>query len=56
MNKKQLIVTWMIGSVITLFISGCATMSSKDKSIKNNSSNVRVSGDVTVSAIDRRGL
>ena len=56
MKKKQLIVARGVGLVITLFISGCATMSPKDKSIKNNSSNVRVSGDVTVSAIDRRGL
>lgn len=50
MNKKQLTVAW----VAVLLLSGCASI--KDKSIKNDSSNVRVSGDVTVSTINRKGF
>ena len=46
----------MLGLVITLWISGCATTSSQDKSKKNDSSNMRVSGDVTVSAVNRKGF
>lgn len=56
MNKKQLTVVWVIGLVIAIFVLGCATMSSKDKSAKNDSKNVRVSGDATVNAINRKGF
>ena len=31
-------------------------VTSQDKSVKNNSSNVRVSGDVTLSTVDRKGF
>ena len=50
MNKKQLIVAW----VVVLLLSGCVLI--QDKSTKNDSSNVRVSGDATVSIIDRKGF
>ena len=49
MTKKQLIVARMLGLVIILFVSGCAT--TKDKP-----SDVRVSGDVTVSTVNRKGF
>jgi len=54
--KKQLTVAWIIGLVIVLFLSGCTTIPAKDKSSKNDSSNVRVSGDVTVSTVNRSGF
>ena len=50
MNKKQLIIVW----VVILLLSGCASI--KDKSTKNDSGNVRVSGDATVNTIDRKGF
>ena len=50
LNKKQLIVVWGI----VLLLSGCALI--QDKSIKNDSGNVSVSGDVTVSTINRKGF
>ena len=46
MNKKQLITAW----VIALLLSGCALV--QDKSKNNDSGSMRVSGDVTVSAIN----
>ena len=48
MNKKQLIVA----CVVALLLSGCASM--QDKSKKDDSGNVRVSGDLTVSAVDKK--
>ena len=56
MNKPQLTVAQVIGLVIVLFLSGCVTTPSQDKSSKNDSGNVRVSGDVTVSTINRKGF
>ena len=50
MNKKQLIVFL----VVMLLLSGCA--SAQDKPTKNDSGNVRVSGDATVSTVDRKGF
>ncbi|MFA4853892.1 MAG: hypothetical protein WC616_00895 [Candidatus Omnitrophota bacterium] len=50
MNKKQLIVAW----VVAFLLSGCASI--KDKSTKNDSGNVRVNGDVTVNTVDRKGF
>jgi hypothetical protein len=49
MNKKQSIAVRMMGLVIILLVSGCAT--TKDKS-----GDVRVSGDVTVSTVNRKGF
>ena len=48
--KKQLIVTW----VVVFLLSGC--VATQDKSIKNDSGNVRISGDVTVSTVNRKGF
>ena len=53
MNRKQLIVARMFGLVIMLFVSGCAT---QDEAKKDNSGNARVSGDLTVSSVDRKGF
>lgn len=50
MNKKQLIVTWEVA----LLLSGCVSI--QDKPTKDDAGNVRVSGDVTVSTIDRKGF
>jgi hypothetical protein len=50
MNKKQLIVV----GLGLLLLSGCVGI--QDRSIKNDSSDVRVSGDVTVSARDRKSF
>ena len=50
MNKKQLIVAW----VVVLLLSGCAGI--PDKSAKKDSSNLSVSGDLTVSTINRKGF
>jgi PBP1b-binding outer membrane lipoprotein LpoB len=50
MNKKYLIVVW----VFILLFSGCVSM--QDKSVNNDSANVSVSGDVTVSGVDRKGF
>ena len=40
--------------VVALLLSGCA--STQDKPAKNNLGNVRVSGDIAVSSIDRKGF
>ncbi len=39
---------------VTFLLSGCALI--QDKSVKNDSGNVRVSGDVTISSVERKGL
>jgi len=56
MNRKLLTVSWGMEIVIVLFLAGCAVTSPKDKSSNNDSKNVRVSGDVTVSTVDRKGF
>ncbi len=56
MDKKQLSITWVIGLIIILFISGCTIVSQQDKAKENDSKKVRVSGDVTVSAGSREGF
>jgi outer membrane biogenesis lipoprotein LolB len=50
MNKKQLIVA----GVVVLLLSGCTLI--QDKSKQNDSGNVRVSGDATISTVDRKGF
>jgi len=50
MNKKHLIVCWMV----VFLLSGCSFV--QDKSSKNDSNNVHVSGDATVRTIDRKGF
>jgi len=47
---------WVMKLIISLFINGCAMTQFQDKFIQNNPSNVRVSGDVAVSTIDRKGF
>ena len=50
MGIKQLIIVCFV----VLLLSGCASAS--DKPAKNDSGNVRVSGDLNASAIDRKGF
>jgi hypothetical protein len=50
MNKKFLIIGWMAA----LLFSGCAGL--PDKPAKNDPASLRVSGDVTVCAVDRKGF
>ena len=50
MSIKQLIITCLV----VLSLSGCA--STPDKPKKDDLGSVRVSGDLTVSAIDRKGF
>jgi hypothetical protein len=51
MHKKQLLAVWALGM---LLLSGCALI--PDKPTKNDSGSMRVSGDVTVSTVDRKGF
>lgn len=50
MNMKQLIIIWLG----VLLLSGCRSI--QDQSADNDVGNVRVSGDVMVSAVVREGL
>ncbi|MFA5351423.1 MAG: hypothetical protein WC357_08885 [Candidatus Omnitrophota bacterium] len=46
----------MLGAAAILFIAGCATASTQDESVKDTSGNVRVSGDLTISSVNRKGF
>jgi PBP1b-binding outer membrane lipoprotein LpoB len=48
--EKQLIAIW----IVAWLFSGCISL--QDKTTKKDSNSVKVSGDVTVSAIDRKGF
>ena len=53
MKKGWLLFILLIG----LFsLNGCSTMQANDKSAKDDSKNVRVSGDITVSTVNRNGF
>ena len=42
--------------IVLLLLNGCSTMQANDKSAKDDSKNVRVSGDITVSTVNRKGF
>jgi len=46
----------MLGLIIILLVSGCATAATQDEPAKDRSADVRVSGDVIVSAVNRKGF
>lgn len=54
--KKQLTVALVIGFVVVLLVSGCATTPSEDKSSKDDSKSIRVSGDIIETAVIRNGF
>jgi len=53
MEKVSSLFILLIG---LLLLNGCSTMQSNDKSRKDDSKNVRVSGDATVSTVNRKGF
>ena len=56
MHKSYLIFVCAAGIIITIFVMGCGTAPAKDDSAKNDHKDVRVSGDVTVSTVNREGF
>ena len=54
--KKQLSRLGKCCLIILLLLTGCTTTPSKDSSVKNDSSSVRVGGDITLRTIDRSGM
>jgi len=55
--KKNSISTWLLCLAITMLISGCATApQTEDKATTGTTSNIRISGDLTVETINRKGF
>ncbi|MDD5236396.1 MAG: methyltransferase, partial [Candidatus Omnitrophica bacterium] len=48
---KALGIFWLL-----IFLAGCSTVAQEGDSVKNGPENVRVSGDMTISTVDRKGF
>jgi hypothetical protein len=56
LKGKELKVIPMAGAAIILFIAGCAAAPEQATSVKDTYDNVRVSGELTISSVDRKGF